>query len=332
MKRIEQPNRPLILGQASSPARGSHHPDAAAEEPERALLAEDVGPAATRGRLRFVAVAWTSARDDPRLRVFLAHVAALGAVIVILASDGFTPSSPSEIAAAFGIAIGFTVLRALSVTNRLASSTLVLDALGTVIFLAGTGAPRSPFYVLALAGVWWAVHLTPRRSGLIYGLTFAIAYVVLVGPAALRERELADALEDVVILVIVALLSDLFVRVDQRALQLSAALKAPPFDPEQLAIRVGLARALGTTDIPLDVVLAAAQLGLTAVQAELLCYLVLGMTNAEVAEAVGMSEATVRYRLTKLYRILGVRGRREAASQARSLGLSLPGRESEGAP
>jgi DNA-binding CsgD family transcriptional regulator len=75
-------------------------------------------------------------------------------------------------------------------------------------------------------------------------------------------------------------------------------------------------------DISLDVVLAAGQLGLTAIQAELLSYLVLGLTNMEISDATRLSEAAVRYRLTRLYRMLGVRGRREAADRARALGLS----------
>ena len=125
-------------------------------------------------------------------------------------------------------------------------------------------------------------------------------------------------------LVVMAFLSDWFVRVDHRALELNAALQAPRFGPEQIAIREGLQRALGSMDIPLDVVLAAGQLGLTAIQAELLSYLVLGLTNLEIADATHLSEAAVRYRLTRLYRTLGVGGRREAAARARELGLPGP--------
>jgi DNA-binding NarL/FixJ family response regulator len=74
-------------------------------------------------------------------------------------------------------------------------------------------------------------------------------------------------------------------------------------------------------DVPVDVVLAAGQLGLTAIQAELLAYLVLGLTNLEIAEATQVSEAAVRYRLTRLYRTLGVIGRREARRRAIELGI-----------
>jgi DNA-binding NarL/FixJ family response regulator len=65
----------------------------------------------------------------------------------------------------------------------------------------------------------------------------------------------------------------------------------------------------------------AGQIGLTADQVELLGYLLLGFGNHQIADAIGRSEATVRYRLTNLYRSLGVRGRRTAVQQARDLGL-----------
>ena len=65
----------------------------------------------------------------------------------------------------------------------------------------------------------------------------------------------------------------------------------------------------------------AGQLGLTANQVELLGYLLLGFGNAQIADAIGRSEATVRYRLTSLYRAMGVSGRRAAIQRARELGL-----------
>jgi len=140
-------------------------------------------------------------------------------------------------------------------------------------------------------------------------------------PQALRDHMLVEAFEDGSVLIMMAFLSDWFVRVDRRALELNAALKAPRFGPEHIAIRNGLQRALGDMDIPLDVVLAAGQLGLTAIQAELLSYLVIGLTNLEISDATQLSEAAVRYRLTSLYRMLGVTGRRGAAARARELGL-----------
>lgn len=260
--------------------------------------------------------------DDPRLRMLVAHLAALAAVLVILAIQRPGPMTMGQVLIALTIGLGLSFLRVLSVTRRLAATTLMLDAVGVVLLLVGTGAPTSPFYVLALAGVWWAAHVPRPRSGLIYALTFTAAYALLVGLPAVRDQMVVEAFEDVSLLVILAFLSDWFVRVDRRAVELNDALQATRFSPEHMAIREGLARALGNTDVPLDVVLAAGQLGLTAIQAELLTYLVLGLSNMEIADAMHLSEAAVRYRLTRLYRTLGVSRRGEAADRARELGLT----------
>jgi DNA-binding CsgD family transcriptional regulator len=259
--------------------------------------------------------------DDPRLRTLIAHLAALAAALLMLALQGPGSLSVGQVLIALVIGIGITLLQVLSVQRRLAPTTLILAALGMVLLVVGTGAPTSPFYVLALAGVWWAAHVPRPRSGWIYGLTFAAGYALLVSPAAFRDRMLVEAFEDVSVVIILALLCDWFVRVDRRALELSEALHAPRFGPEHVAVREGLQRALGNMDIPLDVVLAAGQLGLTAIQAELLSYLVIGLTNMEISDAMHLSEAAVRYRLTRLYRMLGVSGRLEAAGRARELGL-----------
>jgi DNA-binding CsgD family transcriptional regulator len=264
------------------------------------------------------------ASDDPRPWTLLAHLMAMAAAIVILAIQGPSPLTNGELLVALIIAMGFSVLRVLSVAKKLQISTILLDAAGTAVFLAGTGAPASPFYLLALAGVWWAAQLPRRHSGVAYALAFVAAYALLIGPDALHERALVNAFEDGAVIVIVGALSDWFVRVDHRAVELSEALGASPLGKTQLAIRAGLQRALGTMEMPVDVVLAAAQLGLTVVQSELLSYLVLGLTNQEISDATNVSEATVRYRLTRLYRALGVQRRREAVRRALALGLALP--------
>lgn len=266
--------------------------------------------------------------DDPRLRTLVAHVTALTATLVILAIQGPGPMSVGEILIALVIVLGISALRTATVRRPLALTTICVDAVGTVLLVAGTGAPGSPFGWFALAGVWWAAHLRRPRSGLIYAMVFAAAYAVLVVPEAVREHELASAFERIGALMVVAFLSDWFVRVDRRALELNEALNAHRFGPEHLAIREGLQRALGNMDVPLDAILAAGRLGLTAIQAELLSYLMLGLTNMEIADATRLSEAAVRYRLTRLYRMLGVKGRREAAERARDLGL--PGAASRG--
>ena len=258
---------------------------------------------------------------SPTRRIGLVQAAAVAVCLAALALD--RPSVPDGSPPTWIlIALGFSALRTVSVGRRLAVSTVVLDALGVSVFLAGTGGPVSPFFLLALAGVWWAAHMQPSRSGILYAGAFVVGYLVLVAPTAVDRNLLAVAIEDLTTVLVVAVLADSFVRVDRRALALNDALYAVPFGAEQLAIREGLMRALKTMDIPVDVIITAGQVGLTAIQAELLCYLVLGLTNLEISDAAGVSESTVRYRLTKLYRALGVRSRREAALRARELGLS----------
>jgi len=254
------------------------------------------------------------------MRVLVAHVAALlGTAAVLLAGP-----TDDQLGAALGLAmfVGIGSLRVASVRRSLAISTLLLDAAGTAVFLAGTEAPSSVYFFLAIAGAWWAAHVPRRRSGPIWAITFLVVYVLLVLPGAIEDRMLVHALEDVAVVVIIGVLADWFVRVDARAIALSEALSQAPAGAEKLAIRDGLTRALGPMEISIDVLLAAARSGLTVVQAELLAYLVLGLTNQEIADATKVSVPTVRYRLTRLYRVLGVRGRQAAIAAARELGLS----------
>ena len=248
------------------------------------------------------------------------------AVVMVLLADSFNEGSPHASALGLAVFIGFAGLRMVSARRTLVPSTLVLDAIGTVLFLAGTDAPSSPYFFVALAGAWWAAHVPRPHSGAVWGLAFAGAYAVLVMPGAIRENILVHALEDSSVVVIIAFLSDWFVRVDGRAIALSEALAQAPAGADKLAIRVGLQRALGPTEMPMDVLLAASHEGLTVLQAELLAYLVLGLTNQEIADATSVSEATVRYRLTRLYRALGVRGRKAAVALAHQMGDPPPNR------
>src|SRR5207244_11582118 len=82
------------------------------------------------------------------------------------------------------------------------------------------------------------------------------------------------------------------------------------------------ARPVAWRRVPVDAVRPAVQLVRTSDQAGLSSSLVLGPSNLEIADALDASEATVRYRPTRLYRALGVRGRRAAASRARELGIN----------
>jgi DNA-binding CsgD family transcriptional regulator len=246
---------------------------------------------------------------------------AVGAIGLVIATDveSSTPSAPLVVELV--IVLGFALLRIMSVGRRLSLSTVALDGVGTAVVLAGTGAPASPFFFLALAGAWWAAHISRRHTGALYAGAFVVGYAILAVPEAVRDRVFVLALEDMVIVVIVGVLSDWFVRVDRRAIELSEALAKAPAGVEKLAIREGLSRALGPMEIPLDILLTAAREGFTVIQAELLAYLAMGLTNPEIADATKVSEATVRYRLTRLYRALGVRGRKAAVARAHEIGL-----------
>ena len=261
----------------------------------------------------------------PTARSAAAHLLALSAAAVALV-DPMTVTD--EAAVGIPIAVAFSMLRVTSSRRRLAASTLAMDAVGMTLFLAATGAPGSAYLFLALAGAWWAANIPRRHSGALWASVFAIGYGTLVVPGAIRDGQFLYALENVTMVSIIGLLGDWFIRVDRRALALSEALAAAPAGAEKLAIRNGLKRALGQMEISLDVLLAASNAGLTVAQAELLAYLTLGLTNQEIADATKVSEPTVRYRLTRLYRALAVRDRKGARGRARELGLasSLAGR------
>jgi DNA-binding CsgD family transcriptional regulator len=260
--------------------------------------------------------------DQVTIRVLVTHVAAMLAVVVVLLAESFNEGRPDASVLELAVFIGFAGLRIVSARRMLATSTLVLDAIGTVLFLAGTDAPSSPYFFLALAGAWWAAHVRRSRSGVVWAVAFVAAYAILVVPGAVRDQLVVHAIEDGSVVFIVALLSDWFVRVDGRAIALSEALAKAPAGAEKLAIREGLRRALGPMEISMDVLLAASREGLTVLQAELLAYLVLGLTNQEIADATSVGEATVRYRLTRLYRALGVRGRKAAVARAHEIGVA----------
>jgi DNA-binding CsgD family transcriptional regulator len=266
-----------------------------------------------------------SGSDGAQVRVLVAHLAAIAAALVILGLQRPSTMSPGEISTALLIVLGLSGLRLLTVLKNLAASTLVLDAVGTVVLVAGTGAPTSPFYGLALAGVWWAANLPRRNSGMTYAAAFFASYLILVGPEAWREGALGGSLKDVTVVFILGILSDWFVRVDRRATTMNNAPTATPVTGQPLTTtRVDFTRVLGILDMPVDVVLAAAQLGMTIIQAELLAYLVMGLTNREIADATHVGQATVRSRLTSLYRAMGVHHRRDAVRRAIALALSLP--------
>ncbi|MGA8218730.1 MAG: LuxR C-terminal-related transcriptional regulator [Solirubrobacterales bacterium] len=61
----------------------------------------------------------------------------------------------------------------------------------------------------------------------------------------------------------------------------------------------------------------AADLGLSARQAEVLTMVARGMSNIEIANAMSLSQRTVEKHLQRIYRRLGVSNRTEAAARTR---------------
>ena len=101
-------------------------------------------------------------------------------------------------------------------------------------------------------------------------------------------------------------------------LALLRALHAPPFDAHEVELLLELRPFLETAmeftgahePVVSDVLPAA---GLTAREAEVAGLVADGLSNAGIAVALGMSEATVKAHLTRVYAKLGVRSRTELA-------------------
>jgi DNA-binding CsgD family transcriptional regulator len=310
----------------------------------------------SRRAMRAGAGRWRLSAAEPRHRAALAQGSAVIGSLLLMTIDGTLPVVDEEAIVWIAVLLGFAALRVATAKRRLATTTIVLDAVGTAVFIAGTGGTASPFLLVALAGAWWSTDVSRgmdarvyridrshaelrvvpesvaevggRRPGwLLYGFTFLTAYVLFVVPGAYRDGVLPEAFEDVAVFAIMVTLAEWFTRVQRRRADSNPIPPVPILGTDQLATRKGLERALHAMDIPVDAVLSAGEVGLTAIQAELLAYLLLGLTNLEIADATQLSESTVRYRLTRLYRLLGVHGRREAAERARMLGLTaIPSR------
>ena len=257
-----------------------------------------------------------SALDDlgthPRAGIALVHAAALlvASVFIALEPPG---SSGRWLPGATLIAVGLSGLRIASVDRRLTRSTLLLDGVGTALLLASTGAPGSPFSFIALAGTWWATRL-PGRSARDYAIPFAIAYTVLVAPAAIEDRALILAAEELIIVLLVGLLAQRMAT----GSHLTAALK--PMESE-----MGSATGPNVADEPsTHSVAPGTDSDWTRADSELMILLATGLTNRELAAALRVSQSTVQRRLTRLYLALGVRGRQGAVARARALGRSVP--------
>jgi len=224
---------------------------------------------------------------------------------------------------AMALSIALVASRYLALRFGLGTWIVLADAVTCLLIAALTSAPHSEFHFVALAGVWWAGRLVSSHGAAIWAAAFLLPYVAVVLPDAWQRGALAEAAEDVLTVGVLALLVDWFMAVDRRVIHLSRMLHAGMAQGDSpLELRRRLSIAAGESPLPIDTLVVAGRLGLRADEIELLGYLLLGFGNAQIAEAIGRSEATVRYRLTGLYRSLGVNGRREAIGRARELGLN----------
>ena len=60
---------------------------------------------------------------------------------------------------------------------------------------------------------------------------------------------------------------------------------------------------------------------LTPRQLRVLAFMSEGLTNAEIAKEIMLSESAIRQETVKIYRALGVKSRGEASKKARALGI-----------
>jgi DNA-binding CsgD family transcriptional regulator len=234
-----------------------------------------------------------------------------------------TPSSHADrFVPGVVVAAGLVLTRHLALQRDVGAWLVPLDAIACFVVVAWTSAPLSEFHFVALAGIWWAGRLVPQHGASLFAGAFLVPYAIVVLPDGWRRGYFAEAADDLLTVAVIAILVDWFMSVDRRAMALSAAMRLGETRRESaIAVRRRLALAAGESPVPVDTLIVAGQLGLTANQIELLSYLVLGFGNAQIAGAIGRTEATVRYRLTSLYRALGVSGRAAAIERARDLGL-----------
>jgi DNA-binding CsgD family transcriptional regulator len=268
-----------------------------------------------------VRTAATASESGDGWSVLNANLVAFGAAFVSLMLQEPRPLSDQNASITFLIGGAFVLSRWLAMHSGLRSAVIVLDAIGTVIFLSVTGSPSSPFYFFALAGAWWAGHLRPPHGAVLFGVIFVAVYVVMIMPVAVATGEATAGFEDLVALIIVAGLTDFYLALDRRAMEMSRAMRKLALSPQDLTFRQHVAALLEAPELPIDAVLAGAQFGLTAIQTELLALLMVGSTTPQLADALNISESGVRYRLTHLYRTLKVTSRAEAVARAKALGL-----------
>jgi DNA-binding CsgD family transcriptional regulator len=259
----------------------------------------------------------------------LVQGAAVLASLALLVIDG-TEWAGVELSFSVIVLLGLGLLRVLTAGVSLATSTLLLEPIGVVIMLSGTGGAASPYLPMALAGIWWAARSGrgrpvrafrivrefralrldegtevevghERPTSLAYGIAMAVAYSLLILPVALRDGIVAEAVEDGIVLVAGWLLAEIAVR-SARAAHAKAQASATPIQVRR--------------DVE--------PLNLGPTESHLLACLALGLTNRQIADVMQASVGRVRYRLTLLYRTLGVDGRAQAVARARAMPSKIP--------
>ncbi len=252
-----------------------------------------------------------------------AAVLAIGAIMAVLQSKGDAAQFGGGWALAVAIVIALT--RALTTQLPFPLIRLSIDVSVTTTLVLVTGSWFSPFYLLLIAGIWWAAcQAGTRWAGVLYASIFAVAYGFAGMSASLAADRVQEAIEDVVLAIVVGLLADLHLKIDARAMALTKVLADLQRGGHSLStLRARLTQAVSDVVLPLDSLLVGGQMGLKAQETELLGLLMLGLTNQQIADAMHVSEATVKYRLTHLYRRMGVRGRPSALARGHALGLAL---------
>jgi DNA-binding CsgD family transcriptional regulator len=260
---------------------------------------------------------------DPRSDGFAAFLSIAAIAVAFILGLVLGPERHADrFGPGVAVSAALVVTRYVALRRDVRAWIVPLDAVTCFVVVAWTSAPLSEFHFVALAGIWWAGRLASRHGAVLFAAAFLAPYASIVLPDAWHRGYFAEAADDVLTVAVIAILVDWFMSVDRRALALSAAIRVGEARHESaIEVRRRLALAAGESPVPVDTLVAAGQLGLNANQIELLSYLVLGFGNAQIADAIGRSEATVRYRLTSLYRALGVSGRAAAIERARDLGL-----------
>lgn len=266
----------------------------------------------------------SAARTFQAGRAWLPGAGALVAVGAMIVLQGDETIMPLNAGSGLLVAGAIVAARAFQARRRIIAAWLLADAAATTGLVLLTGSWFSPFYLLLIAGIWWAAHGSGRWSALLYTATFVVIYGSVALGASLASDRLQEAVEDVGLALVIAVLADLYLRIDGRAMALTDALAdIRNAGHSATLLHERLRAAVRDVVLPVDSLLAGGQMGLKAQETELLGLLMLGLTNQQLADTLHVSEATVKFRLTSLYRRLGVRGRAQAITRGHRLGLAL---------